>query len=171
MTKPRTRWTLVMNAPTIYVPARKSGQPKPAGGWPLKAAAGWITMNGAQGSWRKRDNLRKEWQALAAAAALVARLPRGQVTVARFDAVLRFSRVVRRDTTNWHPTVKVVIDSLTKGTKTHPGWGFLPDDSPRFLHCEDCPHLRIGTPFEAAPGRPLGVLELTITALSGASDG
>ncbi len=164
-------WELILPAPTIYVPHRKSGQPKPPGGWPKKPAAGWLTMNGAQGAWRAKHRLRTEWRALTTAAAMAVRLPKGEVERARFDAVLRFNRGGRRDPINWHPTCKAVIDALTKGTKTHPGWGFLPDDAPRFLHCEDCPHIRIGVPVEALPGRPLGVLELKITDLSGVANG
>lgn len=160
-------WTLILPAPTIYVPARKSGQLKPPQGWPTKPAAGWLTMNGAQGAWRKKHVLRVAWRAQTTARAMAARLPRGEVQRARFDAVLRFTRGGRRDPINWHPTCKAVIDALTKGTKTHPGWGFLPDDAPRFLHCEDCPHIRIGPPIEAKPARPMGVLELTITDLTG----
>lgn len=158
------RWLLVIPAPTIYVADRKSGQPKPPGGWPKKPAAGWLTMNGSHGSWRERNRLRKAWRDAATAAAMAVRLPRGQVQRARFDAVLRFTRVVRRDTANWHPTIKAAIDALTCGSRAHPGWGFLPDDAPRFLHCEDCPHIRVSpVPLEVKPFGPLGVLELTIT--------
>lgn len=157
-------WLLVIPAPTVYIPQRKTGQPKPLGGWPTKPTAGWLTMNGAQGSWRAKHRLRTQWRDAATAAAMAARLPCGEVQKARFDAVFRFARTVRRDPINWHPTCKAVIDALTAGTKKHPGWGFLPDDAPRFLHCEDCPHIRIGPPFDARQGMAPGYLELTITA-------
>jgi hypothetical protein len=163
-------WTLVLPAPTIYVPHRKTGVPKPPGGWPNKPAAGWLTMNGDKGSWRKKHRLTTEWRNLATTAAMATRLPRGEVQRARFDVSLRFNRAGRRDPINWHPTCKAVIDALTSGTKKHPGWGFLPDDAPRFMHCEDCPHIRVGEPFEARPVGPLGVLELRITDLSAVSD-
>ncbi|WP_341719989.1 hypothetical protein QQG74_09890 [Micromonospora sp. FIMYZ51] len=163
-------WKLSLPAPTIHVPHRKTGQPKPPGGWPNKPAAGWLTMNGDKGSWRAKHRLTTEWRNLATTAAMTARLPRGDVQRARFDVALRFARGGRRDPINWHPTCKAVIDALTSGTKKHPGWGFLPDDAPRFLHCEDCPHIRIGTRLPVVPLGPLGVLELTITDLSDGND-
>lgn len=166
VTETRT-WTLTLPAPTIHVPDRKPGRPKPAGGWPKKPAAGWLTMNSRM-DWRAAMRLKRQWWELAAAAAMAARLPVGQVTRARFDATVHLTAGARRgEPMNWHPTAKVVVDAICAGTKTKRGYGFLPDDAPRFLHCPECPHISISperVPVE--PFKPLGVLVFTVTDLS-----
>lgn len=134
--------------------------------WTLTIAApGWLTMN-SRLHWRATAGLTTDWRDRTALTARQAHLPVGQVTRARFDAELRFTRTVRRDPANWHPTLKVIIDALTAGTRTHPGYGFLPDDAPRYLHCQDCPHLSIGARLKPRAFGPLGQVVLTITDLS-----
>jgi hypothetical protein len=160
-------WTLQLPAPTttIKVTDPKTKQKR------KRIVAGWLTMNDRM-YWRKRATLVSAWRELAAEAALAAGLRAGHLTRARFDAELHFVNPARRDTSNWHPTVKACIDALTKGTRTHPGLGIMPDDSPQYLHCEDCPHLRrCPTRMQATPGGPLGLLVLTITELPEVPDG
>jgi hypothetical protein len=154
-------WTLVINAPAITVTVR---DPKTKAKT-RRPAPGWLTMNGRL-YWRKRAEIVADWRTATTLVARSAGLPRSRVKRARFDVVLRFTRGNRRDPINWHPTAKAVLDALTAGTAKHPGYGFLPDDAPQFLHCQDCPHLRIGEPLGVAPFGSLGQLVVTITDLS-----
>lgn len=170
-------WTLSIPAPGDWVPAVRTGKPMPPGGWPLKPAPLWLTLN-KRLHWRAKDRIKKQWrrnteqaaQAVRTHDGRTVRLPSGLVTRARIDAMLHFARAAScRDSINWHDTTKVVIDTLTAGTRTHPGWGFLPDDEPtRYLHCEDCPHLRICPQrLETKPPYgPVGLLVVTLTDLS-----
>jgi hypothetical protein len=81
----------------------------------------------------------------------------GVASLARVEARLAFRRQIRRDPINWHPTVKPCLDELVR-------LGFLPDDSPGYLHCEDCPHLRVG-PLLGRDDPALGRLTLHVTIL------
>lgn len=165
----RHAWTLTIPAPGDWKPNGKGG---------FLAAPEWLTMNSRLSHWPEY-RLKKKWRAAARNAAEAAevsgggrvRLPVGAVTRARVDVTLHFAtrRGVRRDTTNWHPTAKVVLDALTKGTVNHPGWGFMPDDEPtKHLHCEECPHITIHPERldTKAPFGPVGLLVMTLTDLS-----
>jgi hypothetical protein len=129
-------------------------------------AAAWLTMNDRL-YWRVRAQLVKDWRTFTTNAALAAGLRAGQFERARIDALLQFNSTVRRDPPNWHPTVKAAVDALTKGSRTHPGLGLIPDDNPKYLHCHECPHLRISDErLPKSPYGPYGLLWLTITDLS-----
>ncbi|ANA85292.1 RusA-like Holliday junction resolvase [Gordonia phage BritBrat] len=39
----------------------------------------------------------------------------------------------RRDTDNLVATLKPICDALAAGTKTHPGYGLVPDDTPQYM--------------------------------------
>lgn len=153
-------WTLTINAPVMTVTVKdKKTKTKYS-----KLVPAWLTMNDRM-YWRKRASITKDWRNAATVLARSAGMPVGVVTRARFDVTLRFKNPTRRDTVNWHPTAKVILDALTAGSKTHPGYGFLPDDAPRFLHCEECPHIQRGDPLTEKFG-PLGQVILTVTDLS-----
>src|SRR5689334_17174784 len=98
----------------------------------VRTVPAWLTMNDRL-HWRNVDRRKSEWRELTRRAAEEAGLPMGIATMARLEAHLRFRRRVRRDPINWHPTVKPCLDELV-------ALGFLPDDSPAYLHCQDCPH-------------------------------
>lgn len=151
-------WVLTINAPTITVRSKVTGKSNPA--------AGWLTMNDRR-YWRQKAAIAIDWKDATKVAATQVRMPVGIVRRARFDVVLRLGPTRRRDPINWHPTAKAILDALTNGTAKHPGYGFLPDDSPGFLHCSDCPHLSIGEPVERKPFGPYGQVVVTITDLPG----
>lgn len=146
-TMPVPAWTLDLAAPTIGVRSKKTRQ--------TRQVPAWLTMN-ARLHWRATAKRKELWRELVGVRA-AGYVPAGLVQVARFDVRLRFRTSGRRDTTNWHPTAKLILDELVSRD-------FLPDDSPAFLHCEDCPHLRIGERLDRddpAAGR----LIITATAL------
>jgi hypothetical protein len=144
-------WTLELRAPSVI--DRRSLQPVPA----------WLTMNGRE-HWREKANRVKRWRDITWWVASAAKLPNGNVVRARIDIELIFSAPARRDPPNWAPTGKAIVDTLTAGTKRHPGYGFLPDDSPRFLHCQECPHITISPDrCKADAFGPVGLVVVTIT--------
>lgn len=158
----RRVWTLTIPAPTLTTTQkdRKSGLPK------YRTSAGWLTLNDRMHH-MARAQLVRQWRTTTAQAALAAGLRAGMLRRARFDGLLQFTGATRRDTSNWQMTAKACLDALTRGTAKHPGIAVLPDDSPEYLHCEDCPHLtKDPVLLPKAPYRPLGVLVLTITDLS-----
>lgn len=144
-------WHLTMRAPATV----RRGRPAP----------GWLTMNDRDNRW-DHARLVKQWRELATWAARTEHLPVGDVKRARVDVLLAFSAPARRDPPNWHPTAKAILDALTRGTAKHPGYGFLPDDSPQFMHCQQCPHITISDQRLApAPWGPTGEVVVTLTEL------
>ncbi|TDC02199.1 hypothetical protein E1091_01295 [Micromonospora fluostatini] len=167
-------WTLTIPAPgdwELYVGKTRST-------W--RAKPKWLTMN-SRLHWRKKDKIKTLWRAATREAARAAvthdgrtvSLPVGQVSRARVDAVVHFTTVLlrrdgtsRRDIENWREATKVIVDTLIAGTRTHPGWGFLPDDGTR-LHCPDCPHVREAPEAldTKPPYGPVGLVVVTLTEL------
>lgn len=158
------RWTL-----TVHAPTGRDGK------------AWWATLNGGhlhQMTVYRRANAWRHATREAAVKANIATLamkPKIRLERARIDMSFRFLRPkrggVRRDiTTNWAPTAKTIVDTLTDDTRRVPkvpSIGIIADDSPRYLCCESCPHLSIGDPIERGPRAPLGLVVVTITDLSG----
>lgn len=141
-------WTLYIPAPTARQRSKATGN--------VRAVPAWLTMNDRL-HWRSVDRRKAEWRARARLAAGEAGLPLGVAGLARLEARLHFRRPVRRDPINWHPTIKPCIDELVS-------LDFIPDDSPAYLHCEDCPHIRLAEPL--GPGDDeLGRLDLVVTIL------
>lgn len=139
---------------TLLIPAPEVGQRSKATG-KMNKVAGWLSMND-RFHWRSTAARKKGWQAATRTAAEQVGLPMGYAAKARFEADLMFRRAVRRDPINWHPTVKPCIDELVS-------LGFLRDDTPQYLHCQDCPHLRLGDPLSAKDGfKGLVVLKVEI---------
>lgn len=167
----RRSWTLTIPAPGDWKLDPTKSKPV----W--KPAPQWLSMN-SRLHWRTKDRIKKKWRAATRDAALAVvtgdgrtvRLPEGEVQRARIDVMLHFAtRPARRDLTNWHETTKVVLDTLTRGTVTYPGWGFLPDDEPdRYLHCPDCPHIRAHPQRldTTPPYGPVGLLVMTLTDIT-----
>jgi hypothetical protein len=163
-TAPR-RWVL-----TIHAPMGRDGK------------AWWATLNGGhlhQMTVYRRANAWRQATREAAVKANIATLamkPKIRLERARIDMAFRFLRSmrggVRRDiTTNWAPTAKAIVDTLTDDTRRIPkvpSIGIIADDSPRYLCCEQCPHLSIGDPIERGPYAPLGLVVVTIADLSDA---
>lgn len=141
-------WTLHIPAPTASQRSKATGK--------IRAVPAWLTMNDRL-HWRSVDKRKAQWRARARMAAALAGLPMGVASVARIEARLHFRRLVRRDPINWHPTIKPCIDELVS-------LGFLPDDSPAYLHCEDCPHIRLAEPLRVID-EELGRLDLVVTIL------
>lgn len=121
-------WTLDLAAPIARTRSKKTGV--------VRTGPAWLTMNDRL-HWRSVDRRKSDWRDATRRGAELAGLPMGRASIARVEAQLRFRRTVRRDPINWHPTVKPCLDELVT-------LGFLPDDSPAYLHCQDCPHLRLG---------------------------
>lgn len=142
-------WTLEIPAPA----ARQRSKATRA----VRTIPAWLTMNDRL-HWRSVDRRKTDWRASTRRAAAEVGLPMGLASVARFEARLRFRRRTRRDPINWHPTVKPCIDELVE-------LGLLPDDSPAYLHCQDCPHIRLGDPLDRDEPA-LGRLELVVTVLA-----
>jgi hypothetical protein len=141
-------WTLRIPAPA----ARQRSKATKA----VRTIPAWLTMNDRL-HWRSVDRRKTEWRAATSRAADDAGLPMGFAAVVRFEARLHFRRLTRRDPINWHPTIKPCIDELVER-------GLLPDDSPAYLHCQDCPHIRLGDPL-ARDDEALGRLDLVVTVL------
>jgi hypothetical protein len=127
--------------------------------------------------WATASTARSDFRAATYYRAVQARLPRG-LTRVRVEVELHFPTVADRDNSNYAPLVaKPCLDALgrqrryqiTKGKRrgewvVDPGYGLIPDDNPKkYLHCEDCPHIRISD--ERGP-KPFGVLIVTITDYS-----
>lgn len=122
---------------------------------------------------------KREWRDLAYQIALVNRLPKGLPKV-RIDVELRFPKGARRDPLNYYPwVVKPIVDGfgphrryqITKGLRkgaweVEPGWGLIPDDSPRHLE-GGSPNITIGEPLgKSIPlAQRFGVAVVTITAV------
>lgn len=64
--------------------------------------------------------------------AKAAKLPKG---LAHVELTLHFTPPDRRvrDDDNLADTLKSVCDALKAGTRRHPGYGMVPDDSPKFM--------------------------------------
>ena len=166
----RRTWTLTIAAPA---------DPKdPTKAW-------WANLNNDRGdhamvAYRRTNAWRKATRqaAIVAGIATLGGAPRVILQRARLDVEYRFLRRarggVRRDiTTNWAPTQKAIVDTLTadgRRVPKIPSVGVIVDDAPRYLCCASCPHATIGDPIEPGPCAPLGLVVLTITDLSGVPD-
>lgn len=120
MTEPRT-WYLLIPAPA-----------------PL-----WSTNDSHRHGPRATSASRVAWRKAGYDAAMIARLPKGLQRV-RFAVTFHFQDRIHRDALNYSETAKPVIDSwgppfFQKPTKkapkgkSAPGWGLIPDDTPKHL--------------------------------------
>lgn len=132
------------------------------------------SINGESSS-RARSRDRKTWRETAYGRMQPCQIPKGLERI-RIDLVLRFPSHARRDEANYHPTIaKPIVDAIGPGRSywrdrvkvTGRGLGIIADDSSGFLHCPDCPHIRFGDPVPADPRWPFGLVEVTITDLTG----
>jgi hypothetical protein len=127
--------------------------------------------------WRQTGPVKKAWREAMFTYAGMAHLPKGLSRI-RVDIELRFPTRGERDASNYHhycgkPTVDALgrarLYQIQKGKRAgewvnEPGYGLIPDDNPKkFLHCEDCPHLRVSDELGA---KPFGTAVVTITDLS-----
>lgn len=139
-----------------------------------------LSVNRRGGMWQADAARRKVLRRDTLAHVTAAKWPRGLIRP-RVEILVEFTSNRRRDTANLHPTVgKPIMDALGPG-RSHQrrygtrlvdveagGYGLVEDDSPDFLHCEDCPHLRIGLLSKAWSDRfPYGCITVTVTGLSG----
>lgn len=94
---------------------------------------------------------------------------------AQFDIEIRFPTAGRRDESNYNNVAKPILDAagpelryMRQGKQVFgPGHGIVADDSGRYLHCSDCPHITFGEPVgRDDPRWPYGLVMLTITDLS-----
>lgn len=117
---------------------------------------------------------RKQWREAVVTYARAAKLPR-DLTRVRIGIELRFPTKLDRDPPNYHGNVaKPCVDALGPGRRyrskgavvVEPGHGVIPDDNPRYLHCQECPHLRIGPATGRNPAAPYGQVVITITDLT-----
>lgn len=174
-------WTL-----TIRAPRKPAGKPKVRTGKDgrqelvvPKPAAWWATLNDTIRNEHARQRRTNAWRvatreaAVAAGIATYGGTAKVRLDRARIDVQFRFARRAiggtRRDPkTNWALTWKPIIDTLTDDTRRIPkvpSLGVIHDDAPRFLCCEECPHISTGEPIEPGPLAPLGLVVLTITEL------
>lgn len=109
--------------------------------------------------WAAKARITADVRRTAMLLARAARLPRDceHVTVA-LHYTPRDRR--RRDPSNLMPTQKALIDGLAAGTRRHPGYGLVPDDTPDYV-TETIP--TIDPPSREAPGPRESRLYLTIT--------
>jgi len=155
-----------MTAPAVIVPRR----------WQIRIPAPHriVSYNHDQG--RGANAHRKAWRDTAFARIGDGHVPTG-LTRVRIDIEIRFPTAARRDEANYHPTVaKPIVDAigperrrrLSDGrTVLMRGRGIIADDSNKFVHCTDCPHITFGEPIgRADPRWPFGYVILTITDLS-----
>lgn len=93
----------------------------------------------------------------------------------RVDIEIRCPTSVRRDESNYNNVCKPILDAIgpelrymRQGKQVFgPGHGIIADDSGRFLHCSDCPHITFGAPTgRYDPRWPYGLVTVTITDLS-----
>lgn len=82
--------------------------------------------------WARRSAQVRDIRQTISILAANARLPRGvdHVTV-QLEYRPRDNR--RRDTDNLVASLKPICDELAAGTRTHPGYGMVPDDTPRWM--------------------------------------
>lgn len=172
-------WTLAVKAPAA--PQKKRPKDAPPTWRPGPPVAWWGNLNSLPRHEMARYRLVNAWRRATRDAAIEAGLATfagaGKVRLgrARLDVEFRFQRRAtggtRRDVkTNWAPTWKCVVDTLTadgRRVPKIPSLGIIPDDSPRYLCCDECPHVRVGEPIERGPMQPLGLVIVTITDWSG----
>lgn len=115
----------------------------------IKAPTEWINSNDRRD--RRGDPRRRIWRDAANVYARAARLPK--LGRAHITAELRFRDRRRRDSHNYYPTLKAVIDGLVD-------YGLLDDDSSEYLVGPD---IRLGPVTTTA----IGELVLTIKEAAG----
>jgi hypothetical protein len=142
------------------------------------APAPMLSVNGGKSHWAtsKAKSLLRERMFVAAQQA---HLPKGLSRV-RIDVELRFPTNVKRDEPNYHNFVgKPLVDAIasprryqvTKGARrgqwvVEPGYEMIPDDTSRYRHCPDCPHITFGQPVGRVLRLPYGEIAVTITDMS-----
>jgi hypothetical protein len=146
----------------------------------------WGFSFAAPGPLRSANHRNATWHAAAAGQKKLREIAYGHAAGAglpkaldrpRVEVLIEFPTNRRRDTANLHATVaKPCVDALGQG-RTYSrkvagrtvqvierGCGVLVDDDVAHLHCEDCPHLRIGVlPQGRDPRFPHGRITVTIT--------
>lgn len=138
----------------------------------IPASAKICSVNQEEGPVARRN--RKSWRRDAYDKIRDASIPTG-LTRIRVDVEIRFPAAVRRDNSNYHNIAKPIVDALGPERRTirgqdvivSKGHGIIADDSAKFLHCADCPHITFGDPVGADPRWPYGLVTLTVTDLSG----
>jgi len=112
--------------------------------WHIRVpACTWLTANPRSTTDRYgRSRIVRDWREAVVAAATQARIPVRQLSPVTIEAVINYTgtRPVR-DTPNIFPTIKSIVDGLlpartwTRAGKLHrtPGYGFLIDDSDRYV--------------------------------------
>jgi hypothetical protein len=116
----------------------------------IPAPAEWLSANDRL-NWATRARASRAWRAAAAMYLIQARPPKGLSRV-RLDLVLLFGDRRSRDTDNYRPTAKAVVDAFgppflrapsarSRGA-SGPGYGMIPNDDPAHL---DGPHLHPGS--------------------------
>lgn len=98
---------------------------------PLSFTKPPITWN-YRGHWAKKAKITKTIRDEIHVRAQAARLPRnlGHITVT-FHYQPGDNR--HRDTDNLGATTKPIFDALAAGTRTHPGYGMVKDDTPQYM--------------------------------------
>jgi len=126
----------------------------------VQDAASWLTANDRR-HWHERHRITQLWRA-AAGWGVRGRLRAVRLQRAHIVAVMHHGDDQRRDTANWSPTVKAVVDGLVDA-------GLLPDDSRWHL---EGPDLRAGEPTGWARHHwqdpPMAAVTLLITDLGDA---
>lgn len=108
----------------------------------IPRAAEWLNANSRKHHAQEAKAI-AEWRRAAGWLARAAKLP--HLHRAHIEATLHFGDKRRRDTANYHPTVKAIVDGLVDH-------GLLDDDSHEYLIG---PHL-----FMGEPGKPRVVLTI-----------
>ncbi|GAA2022414.1 hypothetical protein WDZ16_13015 [Pseudokineococcus marinus] len=125
--------------------------------------ASWLSANDRRNR-HAQNRLTQNWRA-AAGWAVRGRLRSVRLQRAHIVAVLHHGDGQRRDTANYAPTVKAVVDGLVDG-------GLLPDDDRRHL---EGPDLRVGSPTgwarHAVMDPPMAAVTLLVTDLGEALPG
>lgn len=190
-----TRRVVVSGQQALPLPGLRAGlttqarktppQPAPAvpaepGRWviTLRAPQPMTSANTRNTHWRTLSAAKRDLRELMYRQLQAIHAPKGLDRV-RIDIELRFPRNARRDPPNYHPYVaKPLVDALSPTREytrkrngalvpvTELGWGMIPDDNPRHLHCQECPHLTLG-PSGKIPGYPYGQITVTITDVGG----
>jgi len=141
----------------------------------FNAPAQMLSVNSGNQHWRRTSPIHKTWREAMYLHAKAAKLPTGLARV-RLDFVLRFPRAGRIDAGNYYthvvkPCVDGIgppIDKMRAGKRIIAvGYGLIPDDTAEYL---DGPHVVLGEPHRDKAA-PYGQVVVTITDLSGASNG
>jgi hypothetical protein len=106
----------------------------------IPCPAGWLNAN-SRTDRRRQTPDRRAWRDAANLYARAAKLP--GLGKAHLVATLHFTDRRHRDTHNYYPTIKAIVDGLVD-------YGLLPDDSSLYL---SGPDLRLGDPVLVGKGK------------------